>query len=59
MSERNTNVEWQPCSLIFPRRTIKGRWTLGEGQVYRRKVDGKWQYKQDEEHYEDWLNSQW
>jgi hypothetical protein len=55
----SANMEWQPCSLIFPRRTIEGRWTLGEGQVYRRKVDGKWQYKQDEEHYEDWLNSQW
>jgi hypothetical protein len=59
MSDSNTNTEWQPCTLIFPRRTVEGKWTFGDGQVHRRKVDGKWQYKQDEQLYTDWLNSQW
>jgi hypothetical protein len=45
------NERWHQCNLpFFPRRTIDGRWTSDCGQVWRRKINGKWEYKQDEEY---------
>lgn len=49
---------WHKCSSFPPHRTIGGKWTLMPGQVWRRKVNGKWQYKQDEETAEDWAERQ-
>jgi hypothetical protein len=46
---------WHKCSIIIPRRTVDGRWTRPEGQVWRRKVNGRWQYQQDPETDEEWL----
>jgi hypothetical protein len=53
---------WQKCHLpFFPRRMMDGRWTTSAGgQVWRRKrQDGKWEYQQDEETVEEWLDRQW
>ena len=40
---------WEKCGPPFwPRRTIDGGWTsIPSGQAWRRKVNGKWQYKRD------------
>ena len=50
---------WHKCQIIFPRRTIEGKWTDLLGQVWRRKIDGKWQYKQDEETESEFDARQW
>jgi hypothetical protein len=45
---------WHKCpSPVFPRRTVDGGWTEGWAQTWRRKIDGKWQYRQDEETFEE------
>ncbi len=51
---------WHPINRPFwPRRTVNGSWTIGNGQVWRRKrPDGKWEYQQDEEKFEDWTDRQ-
>ena len=56
----NDNL-WHKCELpIFPRRDVNGGWTIpGRGQVWRRKINGRWQYKQDEETVEAWEDRQW
>jgi hypothetical protein len=40
---------WEECRPPFwPRRTVDGGWTnIFPGQAWRRKVNGKWQYKRD------------
>ena len=40
---------WERCRPpLWPRRTIDGGWTnIPSGQTWRRKVNGKWQYKRD------------
>jgi hypothetical protein len=40
---------WEQCRPpVWPRRTIDGGWTnIPSGQTWRRKVNGKWQYKRD------------
>lgn len=41
---------WHKCRTpIFPRRTIDGSRTLYVGQVWRRKRNGEWEYRQDAE----------
>jgi hypothetical protein len=51
---------WHKCRNPFlPRRTIDGGWTLGAGQVWKRKVNGKWEYQQDEETMDEFLDRQW
>lgn len=50
---------WHKCWLILPRLLINGKLSLGPGQVWRRKVNGKWQYRQDEETDEEFLDRQW
>jgi hypothetical protein len=41
---------WHACRTPFiPKRTVDGGWTLGLGAVWRRKINGRWQYRQDEE----------
>jgi hypothetical protein len=54
----NDCARWQKCGnpLFFPRRTFDGGRTDIVGQTWRRKINGRWQYKQDEEtaqEYED------
>lgn len=51
---------WKKTWLIFPRRTVDGRWAYDNGPpVWRRKVNGRWQYKQDRETPDQWLERQW
>ena len=50
---------WEKTWIIFPRRTVDGQWTNSAQQVWRRKVDGRWQYKQDAETPDQWLERQW
>jgi hypothetical protein len=42
----------RPMPLV-PRKTVDGKWTIGYGQFWRRKRNGKWQYKMDEDPYDD------
>jgi hypothetical protein len=46
----NDEPAWEKCRPPFlPRRTIDGAWTnIPSGQPWRRKVNGKWQYKRDD-----------
>jgi hypothetical protein len=50
---------WQKCFINFPRRDINGAiiWP-SLAQTWRRQVDGKWEYRQDEESLDDWLDRQ-
>ena len=43
------NPAWEKCRPPFwPRRTIDGGWTsIPSGQAWRRKFNGKWQYKRE------------
>lgn len=51
---------WEKAWPLFPHRTVDGGWTSGCGQVWRRRrADNKWEYQQDEETYEEWLDRQW
>jgi hypothetical protein len=45
----NDDPVWEKCRPpLWPRRTIDGGWTnIPSGQTWRRKVNGKWQYKRD------------
>ena len=47
---RNDDPAWEKCRPpLWPRRTIDGGWTnIPSDQTWRRKVNGKWQYKRDE-----------
>lgn len=47
---------WHKCygPVFPPRRSIEGKWMIGAGQVWRRRVGGKWEYRQDEETDEEW-----
>lgn len=57
-----TETIWHKCrSPFFPRRTVDGGWTIEHlGQLWRRKrPDGKWEYRQDDETYEDQILRQW
>jgi hypothetical protein len=49
---------WHKCRApIIPRRTIDGRWAMEPGQTWRRKrPDGKWEYRQDNETVDEWLD---
>jgi hypothetical protein len=49
---------WHKCAApIIPRRTINGKWAIEPGQTWRRKrPDGKWEYRQDEETVEEWID---
>jgi hypothetical protein len=51
-TEREYSVAERLALLIhehfIPKRTIGG-WTIPTGQTWRRLIDGKWQYRQDEE----------
>jgi hypothetical protein len=45
---------WHKCRNPFiPRRTVDGSWTSWSGQAWRRWVNGKWEYQQDEETQDD------
>lgn len=50
---------WQVVSLIFPRRSIEGRLIWGE--VMRRRVRDKWQYREmtEQEDHDAWRDQQW
>jgi hypothetical protein len=51
---------WHKCqSPFFSRRTVDGgRTTLGIGQTWRRKKDGRWEYKQDGDTLEEYAAKQ-
>ncbi len=50
---------WKKFYPLIPRRTVDGGWTNVFGQSWRRFKCGKWEYKQDKETEEDWLDRQW
>jgi hypothetical protein len=49
---------WHKCvTPLIPRRTINGKWAIEPGQTWRRKLpDGKWEYRQDDETVDEWLD---
>lgn len=49
MTSQNDESLWRACWTVWPRRLIDGGWSGGLGQMWRRKVDGKWEYRQDKE----------
>lgn len=40
---------WHKVDPHLPHRMIDGEWTIPYGQVWVRKVDGRWEYRQDED----------
>ena len=49
---------WHKCSAPLFARGI--HFFLPHGQTWRRRSkDGKWEYRQDEEAYDAWLDRQW
>lgn len=51
---------WHKCHLFWPRRAIDGKWIVpGHGQMWRRKRAGRWEYQQDEETLEAFVDRQW
>lgn len=51
---------WHECNPFIPVKTIDGKWTLSPGKIWRRKrPDGKWEYRQDEETFDEWIDRQW
>lgn len=52
---------WEKAHLFFPRRSVDGGWVDpgNDNPIWRRKVNGKWQYKQDPETREQWIERQW
>lgn len=50
-------TEWHKCSRIPLFVTLEGR--NPTGQRWRRKRDGKWEYRQDEETLDDFLDRQY
>lgn len=57
MSDEDETL-WHKCSGFPPRKTIDGKWSLFPGQLWRRKRNGKWEYKQDQETYDEWFDRQ-
>jgi hypothetical protein len=57
---QNENI-WHKCrSPIIPKRTADGGWTAWLGQTWRRlRPDGRWEYSQDRQRFEDWSREQW
>src|SRR5689334_22209945 len=53
--------QWRPCEPpIFPRRTVDGGKTLLKCPTWRRRgKDGKWQYIQKPQVFEEWETDQW
>jgi hypothetical protein len=59
-SDRTGAPLWEKFNPLFPRRTITGQLTSGLSQIWRRqRPDGKWEYQQDPETYEDRESRQW
>lgn len=51
---------WHKCrSPLIPRRTVDGSWTSADGQTWRRRWDGRWEYRQDPETWDDFERRQW
>jgi hypothetical protein len=48
---------WHQCQMIFPRRTIDGKWTGPLGKTWRRWRGGRWEYQQDEPTTEEMLDT--
>lgn len=50
---------WEKCRPpLWPRRTVDGGWTnIPSGQAWRRRINGKWQYKRDAEQRMDVIAS--
>lgn len=54
-------VPWERCAApLIPRKTVDGKWTsVLSGAVWRRRLDGKWQYRQDALTQEEYDSEQW
>jgi hypothetical protein len=51
---------WQKCLPPFlPKRTVDGQWIAYVGQLWRRKHNGSWEYRQDPETKEEWEDRAW
>jgi hypothetical protein len=62
MISTESDAVWQKCSLWLPmlHRDIHGQRLSSVGQVWRRRrPDGKWEYRQDAETFDEWSNFQW
>jgi hypothetical protein len=55
--------EWEKCQppiLFFLHDTIEGKRLWMGGATYRRRAkNGRWEYRQDEETEQDWLDRAW
>jgi hypothetical protein len=60
MADNNNDSVWHKCEPpLVPRRTVNGRWTISMGQTWRRrKTDGRWEYRQNDETEEQYLDRQ-
>jgi len=50
---------WRRCYPLIPHRTVTGTWTNPYGRIWRRKRNERWEYREDEETEQEWLDRQW
>ncbi len=50
---------WHAYTPLLLVRLTSGRWSRPEGQIWCRYSSGRWEFQQDEETEEEWLNRQW
>jgi hypothetical protein len=50
---------WHRYWAWFPVRLVDGKWSDGSDRLWRRKIGGRFEYKQDPESIDDILNRTW
>lgn len=59
-NNKTQNSNWKVVlNPALPRKTIDGGFTTQTGTVWRRKVEGKWEYREDAETLEQFLDRQY
>lgn len=59
MSDEKKNGLWHPHNPILPVKLTDGTYSLGFGQVYRRWIAGKWEYRQEPETEDEYWDRQY
>lgn len=59
MAKREERPEWErfePFLSLWPRRLIDGAWSAPTGQMWRRRTATGWEYRQDAETVEEFVD---
>jgi hypothetical protein len=50
---------WHKYDAVMPRKLVTGKWSMPIGQMWRRKVNGRWEYQQDFEPLDEFADRAW